>query len=78
MATGVAGPIDPSDLSDRLSSLPLEDGEGESASLFGASEGELTSTYVHHVHVQYMCVIYIPESVATKQVHIYQTVHVYV
>jgi protein transport protein SEC31 len=40
MATGSAGPIDPSDLSDRLSSLPLDEreGEGESAQLFGASD----------------------------------------
>ena len=51
MATGVAGPIDPSDLSDRLSSLPLEDGEGESAPLFGASEGELTSTYMYSIYI---------------------------
>ena len=37
MATGA---IDPSDLSHRLSSLPLEEGgEGESATLFEAGEG---------------------------------------
>ena len=44
MATGLeAGPIDPSDLSQRLSSLPLEgeEEEGESAPIFGASEGLL-------------------------------------
>lgn len=40
MATGVGGSVDPSDLSRRLSSLPLEDeGEGESATLFGGGEG---------------------------------------
>ena len=49
IATGsAAGPIDPGDLSQRLSSLPLDregeeeeegEGEGESAPLFGASGG---------------------------------------
>ena len=43
MATGA---IDPSDLSHRLSSLPVEDDteggeeEGEGAALFGATDGE--------------------------------------
>jgi protein transport protein SEC31 len=43
IATGLeAGPIDPSDLSQRLSSLPLEgeEEEGESAPIFGASEDD--------------------------------------
>ena len=48
IATG-AGKIDPSDLSQRLSTLPLEgdegEGEGESAAIFGASEGIHTIFY---------------------------------
>ena len=51
MATG--GGIDPSDLSQRLSSLDNGEGEGEgegeTADIFGTDEGTL------HVHCMYIC-----------------------
>ena len=60
--TTATGPIDPTDLSQRLSSLPLEDNteggggeeEGESAALFGVNDSRLyacTCTYMYmYIH----------------------------
>ena len=54
--TTATGPIDPTDLSQRLSSLPLEDNteggggggeEGESAALFGVNDGTCRLTCMY-------------------------------
>ena len=64
LATVAGGSLDPSDLSQRLSSLPPEaESEGDSAPLFG---GGRSFTCIH-VHTLYMYIVYRDEKEERKK-----------